>query len=60
MSVPIFKDLQLKKCLLKKSNSSIFNALILSFSIKTYYLRLLKSSLKTLVSISLKHNCCLL
>jgi len=38
---------------LKKSISSIFNALNSSISTKTYYLRLLKSVLRTLVSIYL-------
>jgi len=48
----LFKDTQLRNYLLKRLNISISNALNAQVSIKTYYLKSLKSAFRALVSIS--------
>jgi len=47
----LFKVLQLRNYSLKKFNISISDALNVQFSIKIYYLKSLKSVLRTLVNI---------
>jgi len=49
----LFKDYILRNYSLKKYNVSIFDALNAQVPIKTYYLKSLKSALRTLVNISL-------
>jgi len=48
-----FKVFQLKNYFLKKFNTLIFDTLNIQFSIKIYYLESLKSTIRTLVNISL-------
>jgi len=47
----LFKVFLLRNYSLKKFNTSIFDALNAQFFIKIYYLKFLKSALKTLVNI---------
>jgi len=51
-----FKNTQLKNYSLKRLNISIFDALNTQVSIKTYYLKYLKSAFRALVNISLIIN----
>lgn len=56
----LFKDSQLRKYPLKKSNVPISDALNAQVSIKIYSLKFLKSVPRAFISISLKFSVCIL